>query len=75
MSSISTGDYTRRLAALASLAAMLALLFAIPAARAAGSGEADTAHGAIGTVTDALVADALRANLELDSARPFCHQK
>ncbi len=69
MSSVSTVDYTRRLAALASLAAMLALLFAIPAARAAASGEADTAHGAIGAVTDALVADALRANLEIDSAR------
>ena len=66
MSSVSTGDYLRRLAALASLAAVLALLFAIPAARA---GEAPPASGSIATVTDALVAEALRANLEIDSAR------
>lgn len=65
MSSVSTRDYLRRLAALASLGGMLALLFAIPAARAAEA----TEHGAIGAVTDALVADALRANLEIDSAR------
>ena len=69
MSSVSTGDYTRRLAALLSLGAMLALLLAIPAARAAGSSEAQSAQGSIATVTDALVADALRANLEIDSAR------
>ena len=69
MSSLSTGDYLRRLAALASLAAVLALLFAIPAARAAGAGEAPGASGSIATVTDALVAEARRANLEIDSAR------
>src|SRR5882724_7550952 len=69
MSSISTGDYPRRIAALAALAAVLALLFAIPAARAADPSPAEPAAGSIATVTDALVADALRANLEIDSAR------
>jgi len=65
MSSLSTRDYLRELFALAALGAMLALLFAIPAARAA-DGAAPTA--AIGPVVDGLVADALRANLEIDMA-------
>ena len=69
MSSVSTGDYTRRLAAIVALAAMLALLFAIPAARATETREAQSTDGSIATVTDALVADALRANLEIESAR------
>ena len=73
MSSVSTGDYTRRLAALLSLAAMLALLFAIPAARGADASE--PAHGSIATITDALVADALHANLEVDSARASASER
>ena len=68
MSSISTRDYFRRLAALAALGAVFGLLFAIPAARASGMGAAEQVTGSIGSVVDGLVGDALHANLEIDAA-------
>ena len=68
MSSISTRDYLRELAAVAALGAVLAPLFAIPAARAAEPAAAGEVAGSIGSVVDGLVANALHANLEIDAA-------
>ncbi len=68
MSSISTRDYLRELPAVLALAAMLALLFAIPAARAAERDAPAEVAGSVHAVVDALVGQALRANLEIAAA-------
>ena len=68
MSRRSTRDYLRWAAELVALAIAFGLLFATPLARAATPEQAEAAEGPIDAVVDALVHDALVANLELDAA-------
>jgi outer membrane protein len=68
MSSISTGEKRRRLAAAATFAALFALLLAIPMSRADAAPPSEVEAGPVASVIDGLVAEALRANLELEAS-------
>ena len=68
MSSVFTGDKLRGLAAAAALAALFALLLAIPMTRTEAAPADDEPVGSVEPVIDGLVAEALRANLELEAS-------
>jgi len=68
MSRHSTRDYRRWAIELAALAVAFGLVLATPLARAAGTAADEAPAGSIEVVVDALVRDALAANLELDAA-------
>jgi outer membrane protein len=68
MSRRSTRDYLRWAAELAALGVAFGLLLATPLARAAAADAAAEPTGAVDVVVDALVREALAANLELDAA-------